>query len=199
MRGASTFRAGVRPAANVEVFIHDKNRIKSFDDFLSFQDSVRHIYDFEDPQRLRLTSKQWDWMLHDHFKPRGIKQLEIGDNKIVDVGLTQIGNLFLGKNTNYPTHCGVGTSSTAVAAGDTALTAEVVRVAITRTFQVSAVSNLDTFFSESQGNGTLWESGLFTAVSSGTMFTHKLFASSKTKTSSDTMTVKWDITWASAT
>lgn len=197
MRGART-REDILGHDNIEVFIHDAKVVRTLEDLDSILDSVRRHYDFEDPERPELSEWQQRTLLYDVLIPRGITDIDFGHNKVVSDGLEQIGNLFLGKNVNYPTHTSVGTSTQAVVPGDNALIAEVVRVAITRTFQNGAVSNIDTLFTEAQGNGSLNEVGLhWSASGTDNMFSRRIFTSTKVKTSGDTMTVKWDYTWAS--
>lgn len=64
--------------------------------------------------------------------------------------------------TNLNTLYGaVGTSSTAAAATDTKLGAEVYRVLCTDAVVSGAVITWDFFFGQTQGNATLWEVGVF--------------------------------------
>ncbi|MDG6918986.1 MAG: hypothetical protein JRN62_06070 [Nitrososphaerota archaeon] len=49
----------------------------------------------------------------------------------------------------------------------------------------------DTFFGTTACNGTWNESGLFTALTGGTMGSHALFSSSFSKSSSNTAVVEW--------
>jgi hypothetical protein len=95
------------------------------------------------------------------------------------------------------TYCAVGTSGTAVAAGDTQLGTELFRKLISVRSVSNNVATFETFYNESEGNGTLAEAGLFgdaatSTANSGTLFCHTLI--SKTKTSSDTLSIIWTVT-----
>lgn len=99
-------------------------------------------------------------------------------NLVVNAGLDQLGNLVLGINTSSFTHCGVGSSNTAVAAGQTDLQTGITRIAVTNRYLVSTgAAHFDSFFSSATGNGTWLEVGLFTASSSGTMLNRTVIAS----------------------
>ena len=192
--------------ANVQLFIHDRKAVRGdpehgLGDLDTILDSVRRYRDFEDPRRPRLTRKQQLELLHNHLRPRGIKDFDEGHNKAVTIGLTEIGNVWMNKTTNFPGWCSVGTDGTAPADSDTQLISEVARKAISRSFQNGVISNLDTLFNENEGNGTLLEVGLHWASSGNNnlYFRRNFPAPGKIKTTGDTMTNKWDITWSSGT
>ena len=87
----------------------------------------------------------------------------------------------------------VGTDSTAPAAGNTTLGAEVARVAVT---SATASTNTVTYvatFGAGVGTGALTEAGLFNAASVGTMLSRTTY-SVINKGSGDEMTVTWVIT-----
>lgn len=122
---------------------------------------------------------------------------DVGDNRIVDVGVQQIIDLFLGSNVNYPTYCQNGTSSTAVTAADTALGAATgSRIAINYKYRSSLSAKFDTFFATADENATWAESALFTAVTGGIMLCRKIYGSTFVKSTSNTATVTW--TWTLA-
>lgn len=118
-----------------------------------------------------------------------------GDNLAVNAGLDQACNLLLGINTNSFTHCGVGSSNTAAAAGQTALVSQLgSRNTVTSRYLVSTgAAHFDTFFASGDAAGTWQETGLFTASVSGTMLARRVI-SSFVKSASNTAVVAWTIT-----
>jgi len=97
----------------------------------------------------------------------------------------------------YITYCALGTGSTAPVAGNTTLGTEIFRKLVSVKSVSANVATFQTFFTSSEGNGTLGEAGLFgdaaTASSgTGTLFSRLLI--SRVKTSSDTLTLTWTIT-----
>ena len=95
-----------------------------------------------------------------------------------------------------PLYGAVGTGSGTPGTGDSALFAELQRVALASSTRGSNVVTLDFFFSTGQANGTLTECGLFLAASaaanSGSLLSHALI--SEVKTSTETLTVEFTIT-----
>jgi hypothetical protein len=98
--------------------------------------------------------------------------------------------------TNSPvamTHMAVGTTSTAPAAGDTALGAEVGRVALASATSSSNVVTYTATFPAGTGTGALVEAGIFNASSSGTMLCRTTF-SVVNKGAADAMSITWTVT-----
>ena len=90
-------------------------------------------------------------------------------------------------------HMGIGTGSTAAAAGDTALGSQSVRSALTTTtVNTNEVTYVATF-SAGSGTGAITEAGIFNASSSGTMLCRTVF-SVVNKGASDSMTITWTVT-----
>lgn len=116
-------------------------------------------------------------------------------NLIVNAGLYQIIDLIIGASDADFTHCGVGSGSTPPAAGDTDLQTPIGdRKVITERFRSTNKGTFSTFFGSADNNGTWRESGLFTALTGGTMLCRALLASAFEKTTAKTATVDWDIT-----
>jgi len=114
-------------------------------------------------------------------------------NLVVTAGRNLIRDLLSGTSTDELTHFGVGTSSTAVAAGDTDLGAVIGSGRDTITQFVSAGGSLTVkyYLNSSTGNGsTLREAGIFNASAAGTMFARTVH-SAIVKTSSVTVTYSW--------
>lgn len=91
----------------------------------------------------------------------------------------------------------LGSSSTAVANGDTQLTAEVFRKVVASASYTNNVAFIDFFYSKADTNGTYQEFGTFIdgtgTANSGQIFTHAL-TGGWTKTSSESMTVSCQYT-----
>jgi len=91
-------------------------------------------------------------------------------------------------------HMAIGTTSTAVAAGDTTLGGEVGRVVLTS----KAVSNNDIAyvgdFPAGTGTGSIVEAGILNASSAGTMLNRATF-SAITKSASDALKITWTVTF----
>lgn len=147
-------------------------------------------------------------MLNDTLKITGavsIKLLDKGGNVletreipnlVVSAGKTFIASSMLKTTTNTPTamtHMAVGTSSTAPAAGDTALGAEAGRVTLASATSSSNVVTYTATFPAGTGTGALVEAGIFNAGSSGTMLCRTTF-SVVNKGAADAMSITWTIT-----
>ena len=120
-------------------------------------------------------------------------------NLVVDAGKEHV-TARLKDNTSdgVMSHMAVGTSSTAAAAGQTALVTELSgsRTAFDSGFPDTQGTNsikFETTFGEGIGTGALTEAGLFNASSAGTMLARTVF-STVNKGASDTMTITWTIT-----
>ena len=90
-------------------------------------------------------------------------------------------------------HMAVGTNNTAAAAGQTALSAETARVALTSTTVSTNTVTYAATFGAGTGTGALVEAGILNASSSGTMLCRTVYTTVN-KGSSDSMTVTWVIT-----
>lgn len=137
--------------------------------------------------------KTFDDCLSERNRRQGKVYADAGKNLIVDAGSAQIVQLCIGGNANSFTHCGVGSSSTAVTAAQTDLQTPIVRNAITSRYPVANAAHYDTFFDSATGNGIWNETGIFTAISSGVMGSRKVLGSPFAKSSGNTATVAW--TW----
>ena len=120
------------------------------------------------------------------------------DNLVTTAGKTSIASRLRGSTTlGTITYCAVGTDATAPDVADTVLGTEIGRKLVSVRTSASNVATFQTFYQTSEANGTLAEAGLFgdlaTGVAdSGTLFCHT--AISKTKTSSETLTISWTVT-----
>jgi len=99
-------------------------------------------------------------------------------------------------NTMLITHAALGSSSTAVANGDTTLGVEVYRNAIASLTNASNVGYATAFFNATETSGTYAEAGIFSngtgTVDTGILLSHVLI--SVTKSVSETLTIDWELT-----
>lgn len=118
-------------------------------------------------------------------------------NLVVTTGKTFIASSML-KTTNSPaamTHMGLGTGTTAAAAGDTALQAAIAGSRVTFSSATSA-SNVVTYvasFPAGTGTGAVTEAGIFNDPTAGTMLCRTVF-SVVNKGANDAMSITWQIT-----
>lgn len=119
-------------------------------------------------------------------------------NLVVTVGKQFIASSMLKTTVNSPaamTHMAVGTSTTAAAAGDTTLGAEI-SGSRTALGSASASGNVVTYictFPAGTGTGAVTEAGIFNASSSGTMLCRTVF-SVVNKASTDALNITWTVT-----
>lgn len=122
-----------------------------------------------------------------------VKVDRLEKNLVVTVGKDWIASRMVGTAANTMGYMAVGTDSTAPAAGNTTLGAEVARVAVTsQTASTNTVTYVATF-GAGTGTGALTEAGLFNANTAGTMLSRTTY-SVINKGSGDEMTVTWVIT-----
>lgn len=129
-----------------------------------------------------------------------IKHEEKINNTFVTVGKNSIAAGLMGTTDNSQgiiTYCALGTSVVAATLADTTLTTEIYRKLISVRSVSGNVATFQTFFTTAEANGTLREAGLFgdaatATTDSGTLFSK--LAMNRVKTSSDTLTLSWDIT-----
>jgi hypothetical protein len=155
-----------------------------------------------DEQSLQLHGKL-DILLYDELG--NVKDERHLDNLIVDRGFEGVayriaphdGTVTPSSPWNY---IAIGTGSTAPAAGNTALVAELVRLQDSQAEYTSTSSKqlkLQVSFGPGQGTGNIAESGLLNASSGGDMLARQTF-STIAKGASDTLTVTWTITLSSS-
>lgn len=119
---------------------------------------------------------------------------QVQHNLVVNAGLNLIRDLLDGDAVAGITHFAVGTGAAAVAAGDTTLSTEVFRAAVTSRTSNAQQLVVSYYLASGSANGnTLTNAGLFNSASSGTMFARVKFASSVVKTSSIAVTFTWTI------
>ena len=121
-------------------------------------------------------------------------------NLFVTAGKVSLASAMIGTaSKGIITYCSLGTGTNAPALANTTLQTEIFRKIVSVRSVSSNVATFQTFFTTSEGNGTLREAGLFGDDASGTANSGTLFcrtAITRTKTSSDTLTLNWAITIA---
>lgn len=130
---------------------------------------------------------------------RSTRRIHYAENLIVTSGIQSIRDL-IGGSGFRPSHIGLGTGTTAVVAGDTAIETEQYRDEITRRDDLAAGNEFQLFLGLNDGNGFSYtEAGLlqtgFQNGSSGdpaTLIARSVFAAVP-KTSSVELTLTW--TW----
>lgn len=119
------------------------------------------------------------------------------NNTVLTLGKEWIAQRCTGEMSTLVTHLAVGTSSTAVAVGQTGLIAESTRVALNAAGAVKPanknVMRYEATFAAGVGTGALTEAGLFTAAFAGICVARTVFAV-KNKGADDVFTVVWEIT-----
>lgn len=122
--------------------------------------------------------------------------LEQQKNLVLSLGKQWIAKRCTGQASSLVTHIAVGTGTTAAAVGQTALTAELARVALSQAGAVNpgtAVMRYEAVFAAGVATGALTEAGLFDAASGGLCVARTVF-DVKNKGPEDVFTVVWEIT-----
>ena len=131
-------------------------------------------------------------VLRDEFG--NIKDERFIDNLIVSGGKTFAASRMVGVASNVMSHMAVGTVNTAEVVGDTALGAEIARVALASGTSSGNVVTYTATFVAGTGTGALVEAGIFNAVSGPTMLNRATFPVVN-KGGGDTMTITWTVTF----
>lgn len=116
-------------------------------------------------------------------------------NLVVDTGLNLVAERLLGLGVAV-SHIAIGTGATAPSSGQTALVAEVDRVAFSSSSVVANVANFSGFYGAGVGTGTIAEAGIFNASTAGVMLNRALFPVAIPKGAGDTLTVNWQLTFS---
>ena len=114
-------------------------------------------------------------------------------NLVVTAGKNWVASRMKDTTKAAMTHMAIGTNNTTAAVGQTALSAEVTRGALTSTtVSTNTIAYVETF-AAGTGTGAIVEAGVFNASSGGTMLCRTVFAVVN-KGSADAMTITWTIT-----
>ncbi len=123
-------------------------------------------------------------------------KLEQQENLVLTLGKQWIAKRCTGQDSTLVTHIAVGTGTAAAAVGQTALVAEVARVALAQAGSVTASTatlRYEAVFSAGVASAALTEAGLFNAASGGLCVARTVF-DVKNKGPEDVFTVVWEIT-----
>jgi hypothetical protein len=151
-------------------------------------------------------------MVNDSIKAKGTLQLTLIDengqikqqdehNLVVNTGLAYIASRMKDATATAMSHMGVGTGTTAAAAGNTALeTALGARVSLDSTTIVTTTASDDSVqyvatFGAGVSTGAITEAGIFNALTSGTMLCRTVFPVIN-KGALDTLVITWKVTVA---
>jgi hypothetical protein len=114
-------------------------------------------------------------------------------NLVVTTGKDFTASRMVGTASNIMSHMAVGSDNTAAAVGNTALGAELGRVALTAGTASGNVVTYTATFGAGVGTGGIQEAGIFNASSGGTMLCRVVFAVVN-KGANDTMAITWTVT-----
>ena len=131
-----------------------------------------------------------------------VKQSVLETNKVVTGGLGFITSRMKEATAGVMSHMAVGTDATAEAMAQTALLAEVGRVALTSTTLVTTTYTNDSIqfvgeFPAGTGTGTLREAGILNNNTGGTMLSRTVYGAI-TKGAADSLTITWKVQLQSA-
>ena len=138
-------------------------------------------------------------MINDNLTLTGALTISLNDvvvqetnNLVVTAGKNWVADRMNDANT-VMTHMALGTSTTAAAAGQTALVAELDRNGLTSTTVSTNTVAYGCTWAAGDGTGAITEAGLFDAASTGDMLARTVF-SVVNKGASDSITITWTIT-----
>lgn len=122
-----------------------------------------------------------------------IKQQVSVPNLVVTVGKNFIASRMVGTASAAMSHMAVGTSNANLAAANTALAAQLTRVALTSATATNSTVTYVGNYGAGVGTGALVEAGIFNDATTGTMLCRTTFPVIN-KEASDTLTINWVVT-----
>ena len=126
-------------------------------------------------------------------KSGAVKESRKIKNLVVTAGKAHIAARMAGTSSGVMSHMGIGSGTTAAAAGDVALGTELGRVALASINASGAVVTHSATFPAGTGTGAVSEAGLFNASSAGTMQCRTVFPVVN-KGADDAMAITWTVT-----
>lgn len=125
-----------------------------------------------------------------------IKQQFTQPNLVVTVGKNLIAARLRGDVTGanaVMSHMAVGTSSAGLSVANTALAAEIARVALTSSTRTNSTVTYIATFAAGTGTGAIVEAGILNASSAGTLLCRTTFPVIN-KEADDILTINWNVT-----
>ena len=142
-------------------------------------------------------------MINDGFNLKGKVEVRLNDevvrnidNLVVTDGKEFVASSMIKTTSNSPaamTHMGIGSGSTAAAAGNSALESQLGRVTLTSGTVSGAIVTYVATFPAGTGTGAVTEAGILNASSSGDLLCRTVF-SVVNKGASDSMKITWTVT-----
>lgn len=120
------------------------------------------------------------------------EQIEV-KNLVVAVGKNWVVSRMAGATDAVMSHMAIGTGPTTPAAGNTSLSVEAGRVALTSISRTNNQITYSAFFPAGTGTGGIQEAGVFNSASLGIMLCRTVFATIN-KDVLDTLTINWTVT-----
>jgi hypothetical protein len=146
-------------------------------------------------ERLLAGQTAYDDLAHRRLEPLQVrKKVDL----VVTTGLQRLAKLATGKTTASFTHIACGTGTNAESAGDTALQAEVRRIACTDRFDSGTSMKFSGFFDSTTATGSYTEFGIFDAAGGGNMFSRTVFSPAINHTQNSTVFVLTQVVSQSA-
>jgi hypothetical protein len=131
-----------------------------------------------------------------HLDSTGIlKDFRRIKNLVVAAGKDVITARLIGNTLPVMSHMAVGSSNTAAASSQTALSSELDRVIFDSVTRTANTITFTTTFPAGEGTGTLQEAGIFNSNVSGNMLCRTTFESI-VKASGDIIVISWNVTVA---
>lgn len=115
------------------------------------------------------------------------------DNLVVTAGKNFVASRMKDATATAMSHMGIGSGSSAAAAGDTALGNQLDRNALTSTTVTNNEVVYAATFAAGEGTGAVTEAGIFNAASSGTLLCRTVF-STVNKGAADSLAITWTVT-----
>jgi len=122
-----------------------------------------------------------------------VKDDRLLKNLVVTVGKNFVASRMVGTAAAVMDHMAIGSDSTAPAAGDSALGAELGRVSLASGTATTNVVTYTATFGTGIGTGAITEAGIFNAITAGTMLCRTVFAVVN-KAANDSLSVTWTVT-----
>lgn len=142
---------------------------------------------------------------HEIIKPTGmlrvvvigpdgqVKTDEVFKNLVVDAGKDFVASRMVAASATVMSHMGIGSDTTAPAAGNTTLGSQLSRVTLASASATGAVVTYTASFPAGTGTGAVTEAGIFNAAVAGTMLCRTVF-SVVNKGANDSMLITWTVT-----